>query len=69
MKSILEGLALLRYAQAQTCAKYCLWKIERESIALAKAFASLDRARADLRALEVEGNSEPEIPKYLQEKK
>lgn len=68
MKSLQEILALLRYANACAAIRYTLWHLEHSRLALDKAYTAAYRARADLRALEIEGNTEPEVPVYLQGK-
>lgn len=43
-----ELARLVRYAQARAAVRWHLWHLERERIALAKAYDAVDRARAEL---------------------
>lgn len=49
MKSFLEVVRLVQYAQARMAVAYHLWELERVRTGLAKAYTAHDRAQAALR--------------------
>lgn len=64
MKSILEFLRLLRYAQARMSVDWCQWRFDRARFDLADAHDAADRAYQDLQ-LQRPPPPVPDIPAYL----
>ena len=66
MKSLLEFMRLLRYAQARMSVDWCQWRYDRARFDLADAHDAADRAYQDLQLQRPPPPPPaPDIPEYL----